>query len=460
MSTPARGIEAPIALPLVAAIVSWGLFLSAQYSDLLLSVQGSNEYDPSAPEVVRPSVWLTLAAVAVFGITALVAQRRAIAARAALGPDHELARAAHRFTTLAVILALAGTTIVGIGTFFSGFIMRTGGEVDPVVRIANAYAPIVVATALLVVLLLGAFVFRRAAVPASPADGDDAADARAEHPLSALAARLGGRAALGLAYATPIVLGALGFIIGLIVFDVTGTAPEAWVWVIIQALIGAGIVAGTVLARAARDAAEAAPALSPAADGPALSPGAVRGARALALVLSIVFGVVVTSMSLAYGATAISRLSVAPSLYVEAYPTAQDARDGLMVSANGYGLDTGSAVVVTLEPGGETLIEGRVDQSTSFYDDHELDGPLEPGEYTLTATGTTGDDRPIEMTSTFTIDEQGLYELDVKPTPSDSGPRLVDPGAEWLLEDFLPALVLIVLACAVIQATIVARNRR
>ncbi len=462
-----------IALPLVAAIVSWGLFLGAQYSDLVLAAQQPTMYDPETPEVVRPSIWLAFAAVALFGLGSLVAQRRAIVARATFGPEHELARAAHRFTNLAVILALAVAAASGISVFLSGFIVRASENSTVLVRIANAYAPIVLYTALVVVLLLGAFVFRRAAVPAAvPVPSDDSVDppAGAGHPTTPGPTRLTARSALGLAYATPIVLAAVALIIGLIVYDVTGTAPEVWVWVIIQALIGAGIVAGTVLARRA----EASSAAAPSASGPAsaaatpapVSLAAIRGAHRLNFVLSIVFGVVVTLMSFGYGATAINRLGVAPSLWVEAYPSGEMnadgeiiATDGLTVTASGYNLSRGSRVVVTFQPGGEEVLSGTVDRDSSFTGQEEIAG-LDGGDYTVTAVGTAADKRQVTATMSFTIAENGAFEVDGKgPMPEGEPLRIAPPTADWVLNDFLPALLLIVLACAGVFTTLVTRNR-
>jgi hypothetical protein len=479
MST-SRAPKWAIVIPLLAAVVSWGLFLAARYSDLVIEASQPAFYDYDRAEVFRPSIWLLFAASAVLGISALVAQRKAIAARAQLGAHHDLARASHRFTNLAVIVALALATVLAITGFFEGFIDRSSQNSEPLVRIANVYAPIVLYTALVVTLLLAAFVFRKNPVPGDADAADDEAGVLASVDAQPVDARPGDarpvdaqlgdarpvdarpmdRRALGLAYAAPIILTAFALILGLIVYDVTGTAPQVWVWVIIQALIGAGIVTGTVLARRARGAHATA-----AAAGSPKPPSAVSGARVLNFVLSIVFGVVVIIMSLSYGASAINRLSIAPYLWVEVYPGEMKpngemiSSDALTVTVNGFSLDRGASVSAVLEPGGEEVLTGTADREGVFYDQDIISTPLEPGDYTVTASALAGDGTTIEVSIEFTIAESGNFQMGSEtPTFGGDAPRLVPPTADWVLNDFVPALLLLLLACAGIYLTLVARN--
>ena len=109
--------------------------------------------------------------------------------------------------------------------------------------------------------------------------------------------------ALGLGYAVPIIFTAIAIIFGLVVYDVTRTDLEVWVWVIIQVIIVSGILLGTRFSTKARSAKAAAP-----RPRPTLAAGAAN----LNFVLSIVFGVVVSIMSFSFGAMAIETLRVYP----------------------------------------------------------------------------------------------------------------------------------------------------
>jgi hypothetical protein len=105
--------------------------------------------------------------------------------------------------------------------------------------------------------------------------------------------------ALGLGYAVPILATAVAIIFGLVVYDVTRTELQVWIWVIIQLIVATGIVAGTRFAAKAKSA-------KPAAPKPRTALAA--GAASLNFVLSIVFAGVVSIMSFVYLGTAISKL--------------------------------------------------------------------------------------------------------------------------------------------------------
>jgi len=92
---------------------------------------------------------------------------------------------------------------------------------------------------------------------------------------------------LGLGYALPIIGGAISLIIGLVVWDLTHTTFDAWIWILIIAILGASLVLGTSMSNAAFNFAEH--------SGKAV--GSIRGAKNLNFVLGIIWGAVVTIKS-------------------------------------------------------------------------------------------------------------------------------------------------------------------
>jgi hypothetical protein len=109
--------------------------------------------------------------------------------------------------------------------------------------------------------------------------------------------------ALGLGYAVPIIFTAIAIIFGLVVYDVTRTDLQVWVWVIIQVIIVSGILLGTRFSTKAKSA-KAAP--------PRTRATLAAGAANLNFVLSIIFGVTVSFMSFTFGSMAIETLRVYP----------------------------------------------------------------------------------------------------------------------------------------------------
>jgi Na+/H+ antiporter NhaD/arsenite permease-like protein len=156
---------------------------------------------------------------------------------------------------------------------------------EPVwMRLINVYLPIVLATILVVYTLLSAFVFRKNApdIPEGEKDEDRAKLQRA----------------VGLAYAVPVIGTAIAIIFGLTVYDITKTSLDAWIWVIIQAIIGFSIILGTTFAARARSAR-------------ALPPRERKSGVAavnLNFVLSIVFAVVVLIMAFSLGFAGVDSL--------------------------------------------------------------------------------------------------------------------------------------------------------
>ena len=231
---------------------------------------------------IRPSTYLYLLGIALFSLGAFIGLSLARTERARSESEDPLTLAAYRFGTLSVIIALAGGAVFAIGNFLTALGSRA--EESLAARIGGVYLPIVLATGLVVTLLLVSFV-RRSPEPDESALEDDSRTLRQK--------------ALGWGYALPILAAAIAIIFGLIVYDITGTSLEGWVWVIIQVIIASGIILGTRYARRAR--AEKPPEPRP-------RTAWASGAWNLNFVLSIVFGAVVSIMAFVFGAEAFDQL--------------------------------------------------------------------------------------------------------------------------------------------------------
>jgi MFS family permease len=273
-----------ILLPLAGLVSGWSFFMFASWSNLYVQpVYDESNSWVSDGGVVRASTFLFLAGIAVFSILSLVALRISVAHRAVVGAEEPLARAGYRFANLSVIIGLGGAVIFGLTTFLSAF--SRFGDNEPVLnRLIGVYVPIILAAALVVVVILVAFVYRN--------DGE----VPAEGKKSALSAR---QKAMGLAYAIPIIAGAVAIVFGLVVYDITQTSLEAWVWVIIQVIIASGIILGTRFASQAR-----AEKPQPAKPRTAWASGAWN----LNFVLSIVFGAVVSITAFVFGTASFEEL--------------------------------------------------------------------------------------------------------------------------------------------------------
>ena len=277
-----------IITPLIGLVVGWTLFMFAIYSDLF--VQPIYDYQGmyvSDAQVVRVSTYLFLVGIVVFGLLSLRGQEMALHARELAGLEAPLPRAAHRFTNLTVVISLVGGSIYAIGNFlnaFNGFGSAEG--VNLLVRLFDVYVPIVLATALVIYILLRAFVYRKQNVKQAKKQGMSDSEK-----------------ALGLGYAIPILFTAVAIIFGLVVYDITRTDLQVWVWVVIQVIIALGILLGTRFSSKAK-AANAAP--------PGVRQTLAAGAANLNFVLSIVFGATVSIMSFTFGANAIESLRVYP----------------------------------------------------------------------------------------------------------------------------------------------------
>jgi heme/copper-type cytochrome/quinol oxidase subunit 2 len=284
-------VQKSIALPLIGEIWGWLFFVAAVFVNQIdnqLSYRVATYTPGSSDEHVHLGTYLFLVAIAGFSFTALSGQRLSIAARADLGDANLLARAAQRFTTLAVVVALAFGAILAIGNFMGAFGYSASNAQNALVRILDVYLPILLATGLVVFVILQAFVFR---------EGEHQEGEKDKRGLTET------QKALGLGYALPIITTAFAIILGLIVYDVTKTTLQVWVWVLIQVIVVGGVVQGTRFASKAKQGS-----VRPPRERRVLA----AGAAGLNFVLSIVFGGVVSIMAFSYGAEAVGKLQNYP----------------------------------------------------------------------------------------------------------------------------------------------------
>jgi heme/copper-type cytochrome/quinol oxidase subunit 2 len=259
----------------------------AIYSDLfVIPMYDSEGMYLGESQVVKLSSYLYLAGVVVFGLLALRGQQLALHARELAGLDAALPRAAHRFTNLAVVISLVAGSFYAIGNFLTAFTRFGNDSVNILVRLFDVYVPIVLATALVIYILLRAFVFRKQNVKEAKKQGLSDSEK-----------------SLGLGYAIPILFTAVAIIFGLVVYDITRTDLEVWVWVVIQVIIAVGVLLGTRFSSRAKLAKPAAP---------RVRQTLAAGAANLNFVLSIVFGATVSIMSFNFGASAIESLRIWP----------------------------------------------------------------------------------------------------------------------------------------------------
>ena len=273
-----------IRTPLIALIVTWVLFMLGSYIDLIApDTTWSDSGEMISPDpTVQWQIYVFLLGITVFALTSLWSLHLAVGAR--METDQPLTRSAHRFANLTVILALVAGAVFGVGNFLGAWNSYDIREEPVWMRLVNVYVPIVLATALVVYTLLSAFVFRKNApdIPEGEKDEDRSKLQRA----------------VGLAYAVPVIGTAIAIIFGLTVYDITKTSLDAWIWVIIQAIIGISIILGTTFAARAKSAR-------------ALPPRERKSGVAavnLNFVLSIVFAAVVLIMAFAFGFAGVDSL--------------------------------------------------------------------------------------------------------------------------------------------------------
>jgi hypothetical protein len=341
------------------------------------------------------------------------------------------------------VVTLGVATVFGFIVFTSSF-PGAGEDQGISLRLWTTYVPIILYTAVIVAVLLVGFVFRKDSLPRTVTGstaqvdgekGDTDVDNRA----------------LGAAYAIPIIAGAVALIFGLIVYDVTGTRLETWIWVIIHVILATGIIVGTIFAERA---------IRGDVDPVSSRTRITRSSRILNFVLSVVFIAVTLGMGYGMGSSAISGLRIAPQLWVEVFPGASENVEDVIVSVNAFDLSSGTPVTVTIEPSGVELISGEVEQFRDFFGQENLPGDLEPGDYSVEAqaTGFGGDD--ISRTVRFSVTDDGLVEM-----KSLTGGMWVEPEGtviaptwSWGLRDMLPTLVIFLIGLTTTYVTLTRRN--
>jgi heme/copper-type cytochrome/quinol oxidase subunit 2 len=267
-----------IALPLLGWVVTWILVMTANWVAMALH----EVYNGS---LVRPTVYIYLLAFALAGFSALIAHGWAVKAVAADETDG-LARASLRFSTLMVLLGLAVSTFFALSNFLGAFnsFSSQGQNSNVGLRFVWTYLPILLATAVVVFIVLRAFVFRTAT---SVAEGE------AKPKMSER------QKALALGYAVPILCTAFAIIFGLFVYDATRTNLDVWIWVLIISIVGFGVIAGTRFAARARQAR---------VESPRPKAALAAGAATVNFVLSIIFGATVSIMAFTTGQQAVGAL--------------------------------------------------------------------------------------------------------------------------------------------------------
>ena len=280
-----------IAIPLIGLAIAWLCFMGASLTELLIpQLQFDRFGNPNQTEdIFRISPYLLLLGIAAGSFASLVGQRMAIRSRLEQGESHKLARAALRFTNLGIVIGLAAGAVFAIGSFLGAFNSFAGRTEGLGMRLLNVYLPIILATALVVYILLAAFVFRHDVEKNTDGPKPKMSDAQK---------------ALSLGYAIPILATAVAIIFGLGVYDVTRTDLQVWIWVIIISIVAIGVVIGTIFSNQARSA-------KPAAPKPRIA--LAVGAANLNFVISIVFGAVVTIMAFSFGQSAIMELQTYPA---------------------------------------------------------------------------------------------------------------------------------------------------
>jgi len=285
---PKGNARTAIKLPLFGLAAAWLLFMIASYTQSLLRSSGHPDDGTSLSPMMmfQVEVYLFFLGITAFALFGLAGQRLSLRIR--FHQDSNMAISAHRLNNLAVVLSLVAGAIFAIASFFGAWNSYDSGGQAIGFRLLNVYLPIVLSTALVVYVILAAFVFRK--------DAPDLPEGAKDEDRKKL------QRAIGLAYASPIIGTAIAIIFGLVVYDLTRTTLDVWIWVIIQAVIAVSIIIGTRFAAQARSS----------------SPLPIKERRVglaavkLNLVLAIVFGAVVTLMAFAMGFQAISNLETWP----------------------------------------------------------------------------------------------------------------------------------------------------
>lgn len=476
---PARSlVTRALRIALISVVAGWVCFVAAVFADVVVETGYSPDdlYGEQAVPIVRGSRYLIFAAITLVALGSLFAKRRVQTVRAGATTTSALAKPVVRFTNTAIVVALALAVFVVITVFMDSFFGFTG-EQPLVTRILNTYLPIVLYAALIVFVLLLGFVFgKHPAAESQMTIVEPVAHATTSPATPPL------QRAIALGYSIPIISVAVALIFGLIVYDATQTALQVWIWVVIMALVAVGIILGVRWSQlgsldttAVSQTPGGAEAVTSGTD--TATSGASRGAKYLNFVLSIVFVSVTSLMSLSYGASAVDLLRVEPSLSLSAYNDGSSAAEKpadigidssnatpiarLLVSASGWDLARKSSAIATILPEGIELFESSVDRDGYLYDDSKLPEDLATGPHTITLTAQTEDRTELKVELAFVVEDDGLVSFPdgLVADLGDQDSRMMAVTPAWLMKDFLPALVLLIMAMVTIEITLRSRNR-
>lgn len=458
MRNTRKAIRSALILILGSALVAWLLFVTANIADIAAQSGKTSDqlWGPDAETLIYPSRYLIFAAIAVFAIGALIAKKLMIKACNGDKEISRLAKPALRFANSAIIVGLSLAVFAAI-TVFLGSFTNSNDDVEASIRIFEAYLPIILYTVLIVFVLLSGFVFSR-----TPISSSSLADSKEEQVVEDSDQHLKeSQKNVGVSFSVPIVAVAVALIFGLIVYDLTKTSLEVWIWVIIQTIVSAGIIIGTIYA------AKSLKALKVSGKPRA---GVAVGAQNLNYILSILFVVVVTLMSLSYGASASDQLRVQHNLSISVYSTnPSDFKGnaeiveikGASIYVSGTGLQSGSTGELEISAMEKTLGQEKVDSHGFLNITEPFPADLSQGDIIITVKSfdSEGQEVDLDLAATINSDKTVSFQNGSNSFFESDGVKLGKLTMQWALKDLLPGLLLLLLVLVTIQITITSRNK-
>jgi len=279
-----KTLKVATAFILIGLTSAWFGFIAANYAGLFEAPQyGSNGIvvGGSAYVLTKASTYIFLTALVSLAAFSGMAYRMSDVLVAKKTPG---ALPVFRFATVGVVVSLVSLVIFALSAFFASFNDFSGSRSGIADQLTGVYIPIILAAAVAVFLILSATVYRKSEATVGKATPEQK---RAKREAA-------------LAFVYPIVGTTLALLIGLTVYQASRQNPQAWVWVLILAIVGGSIALGSIYAARTK------------AHGVSQEkPKKVAGTAALNLnfVLVVVFVVVVTMMAFGFGIAAISELN-------------------------------------------------------------------------------------------------------------------------------------------------------
>ena len=142
-------------LPLAGYVVLWVTVVGGSFANIF-EPQPKSDYKgvTEFPQVVHVAIYLFLIGLAVLGITSVYARRLAVNAT-----PTRLTKSAAGFALVSVAITLIAGAIYGVSSLMMGInSMNPTDHNNELVRIFNVYVPIILDAALLVFVILKAFV--------------------------------------------------------------------------------------------------------------------------------------------------------------------------------------------------------------------------------------------------------------------------------------------------------------